>query len=361
MTKRVYHLVKGLNRGGAEVLLLELFRAHPTRTMRFGHLLHGADGVAVELRSQGAVVDDFGANDSPSILAAASRVARVVERHRTDVLHCHLPLAGVVGRAVGRLTGVPVVYSEHNRFDSYHPLTQLAARATWRLQRRVVAVSADVRTSIPDQSVPIDVVRNGVAVDRYVVEEKGRDALRRSLGISAHTCVIGTVAVFRPAKRLDRWLDVAAHIRRSGRDVRFLLVGYGPLDSEVRRWVRERELEDAVVLAGAQPDVRPYLGAMDVFLSSSDWEGLPVALLEAMAAARPVVATAVGGVAEAIDDAVGALVAPEADALRDAVQRFVDDPQRRKSAGEAGYARVAARFGVARMSEELNGVYERAM
>jgi glycosyltransferase involved in cell wall biosynthesis len=360
---RVLHLCKSLNRGGAEVLLAEMVRARPRSGVSVGYLLQGADAVAVQLRDLGATTTCFGASSSVGVLATATDVARHLVRERIDLVHAHLPLAGVVARVAGRLAGVPVVYSEHNRFDSYHPATQVAALATWPLQQRVVAVSADVAAAVPVVGVPVDVVRNGIATHRFVHDAQQRRVARAGVGFADDAIVIGAACVFRTAKRLDRWLDVVAAAHRAEPRVKGLLVGYGPLADEVHRWRATRGLEDVVVLPGIQQDVRPWLQAMDVFLMTSAWEGLPVAALEAMATGLPVVATDVGGVREAIDGTVGALVAESETTTADitgALLELVRDSSRRKSAGRAARVRVERDFSIERMLAELDAVYARA-
>jgi glycosyltransferase involved in cell wall biosynthesis len=318
--------------------------------------------VAVQLRELGATVTCFGATSSVGVLATATQVARHLVRERIELVHAHLPLAGVVARVAGRLAGVPVVYSEHNRFDSYHPATQAAALATWPLQERVVAVSADVAGAVP-AGVPVDVVRNGISTHRFAHDPALRSSARAAVGFNDNDVVVGAACVFRPAKRLDRWLDVVAAANHADPRVKGVLVGYGPLADDVHRWRAARDLEHVVVLPGGQQDVRPWLQAMDVFLMTSAWEGLPVAALEAMATGLPVVATDVGGVREAVDAAVGALVADTATTTADltlALLKLVQDPRRRSDAGREACARVGRDFSIERMLAELDDVYVRA-
>jgi glycosyltransferase involved in cell wall biosynthesis len=176
--------------------------------------------------------------------------------------------------------------------------------------------------------------------------------------------LVGTVAVFRPAKRLDRWLSVARRVREREPRVRFVLVGYGPLEGDVREWVRANGLEDVVHLAGAQTDVRPWMSALDVYMMSSDFEGLPVALLEAMAMGVPVLTTSVGGIPEVVEhEQCGMLVGvddPER-GLVDLLLRMVSDRSLRERLGRAARERVEQRFGMQRMVREIQDVYDRAL
>lgn len=365
---RVLHLIKGLGLGGAENLLLAAARHRGAGDVAcgFGYFLPWKDALVAPIRSAGAPVTCFPARTGAGILARAPAVAAHLRARHIDLLHCHLPLAGVAGRLAGRLAHVPVVYTEHNVMERYHPLTRRANLWTWRLQELVVAVSAEVAASIARHAgpaVPVRVVTNGVPVDRLRPDPEAGAALRRSLGIPEGAPVVGQVAVFRRQKRLDLWLRAAEAIRRRHPDARFLLVGDGPLRSEVEALARAPELEGAVHLPGLQEEVRPYLAAMDVLLISSEFEGLPLVLLEAMAMEVPVVATAVGGIPEAVvDGETGRLVPPgEAGPLAAAVADLLADREARRAMGRAARRRAAECFSTERMLTELETLYREVL
>ncbi len=364
----VLHLIKSLGLGGAENLLLAAARHDSHRGVRysFGYFLPWKDALVAPLRDAGAEVTCFAARSSAGVLARSTAVARHLRRHRVDLVHAHLPIAGVAARLAGALARVPVVYTEHNVLDRYHRLTRLANLATWRLQRQVVAVSAEVAASIARHTaapVPVQVVANGVPVDHLRFDPRGAADVRRRLGIPEGAPVVGQVAVFRRQKRLDLWLRAAQAIRRGVPEAHFLLVGDGPLRAEVEAEAAALGLAEVVHLPGLQPEVGPYLSAMDLLMISSDFEGLPLVLLEAMAFERPVVGTAVGGVPEAVADGeTGVLVAPgDPEALAAAAAALLRQPLRRRAMGEAGRRRVAAAFGTARMQEELEDLYDRVL
>lgn len=363
---RVFQLIKSLDRGGAEVLLSEVLKRTPRDVkVAFGYFSPERNMMVGELERQGASVTCFSAATPAAMFRALPDVARHLRAWKPDVVHCHLPLAGVVGRLAASLSGIPVVYTEHNVLERYHPLTRAAALSTWHLQRRVIAVSGDVAASIRNvagERIPVDLVRNAVVVEAFERDEEAAARTRAELGIPAGAPVIGSVAVFRPAKRLDLWLEVARAVLDRRPDAHFVLVGYGPLDEEVRRRRRELGLEERVHLPGSQSDVRRFLSAMDVYLMSSDFEGLPVALLEAMAMRLPVVVTSVGGIPEAVDETCGRLGPPgNCESLVAAVLELVDDPCLRAELGAAARDQVERRFGMERMVADIQAVYERAI
>jgi glycosyltransferase involved in cell wall biosynthesis len=166
---------------------------------------------------------------------------------------------------------------------------------------------------------------------------------------------VGTVARLDPVKRLDVLLG-ALH-RLDG--VCAFVVGYGPEEQRLKEMAEELGLGERVHFAGYQQDVWTWLAACDVFALSSDWEGMPNAVLEAMAAGLPVAATAVGGTPDVVvQGATGLLVPPDdATALAAALDRLIHDPDLRRTMGAAGRQRVRARFSVQQMVERTQALY----
>jgi glycosyltransferase involved in cell wall biosynthesis len=365
-TVPVAHLIKGLGRGGAERLLPQQIRAGGAGfSYTVGYFLPWKDALVPELERDGIAVRRFAARTAGGMLLRVPSVARWLRRSRIRLLHAHLPLAGVVGRLAGRLVGVPVVYSEHNLLERYHPWTRRAGLATWGMQRAVVAVSDEVAGSIARHAggrVPVRVIRNGIEVPAAAEVREGGTAVRASLGIPPDVPVVGTVAVMRVQKRLDLWLEAARRIAEERPETQFLLVGDGPLRADTEAAATRLGLT-RVHFPGLQEEVAPWLAALDLFLISSEFEGLPLAVLEAMAAGVPVVATAVGGIPEVVDPGRSGVLVPFGDpaALAAAVAGLLGDPERRRTLAAAGRRRVEEAFGVERMARELEALYREVL
>jgi glycosyltransferase involved in cell wall biosynthesis len=260
---------------------------------------------------------------------------------------------------------VPVVYTEHNVLERYHPLTRRANLLTWRHQEAAIAVSADVAESLrrgAPRGVPVKTILNGVDIDRFDPRRVQGATLRESLGISPSAPVVGTVAVFRTQKRLDEWLRVAKALVNDHPGTHFILVGDGPLRHELEALADSLDL-DTVHWVGLQEDVRPYLAAMDVYMMSSRFEGLPVALLEAMAMGCAVVSTSVGGIPEVLRHRVNGLLVdgdhPERLAAEAAA--LIDSPEQRAALGADARRTVEEGYSVARMARQLEQTYVEAV
>lgn len=365
---RVLHLIKGLGRGGAETLLLAGLRQADRERfeLSYGYFLPHKDALAEPLRLESGEVTCFGASTRLGILLSVPRLARHLQSRRIDLVHAHLAVAAVAARLATRLAGVPLVCTEHGPLERLHPVTRRLDLLTWRLQEAVVAVSPQVAESIRThvgQRVPVELVINGVDIDHFDPARFDRDQERERIGLPAGTPVVGTVAVFRPQKRLEDWLQVAATLHRQDHRTRFLVVGDGPLRGEVEALAADLGLAETVVFPGLQEDVRPYLAAMDVFLMTSGYEGLPVALLEAMAMGLPAVSTAVGGVPEVLDGSAAGQLRPVADVegLTAAIGGLLADPELRREAGAVSRQLVARRFGMERMTRQLEDLYTRVL
>lgn len=362
----VHHLVKSLGRGGAERLLVEMLpHASPRFVHSFSYFLPWKDAFVEELRAQGAAVHCHGARSSLDCLLRTPLVAAHLRRQRVNLLHCHLPVASIVGRLAGRTLGLPVVSSEHNLLERYHPMTRRLSLATWSLQSQVIAVSGEVARSIEKAGatrVPVTVVRNGVSAARFAPTMQRRASARREFGIAEDAVVVGTVCVFRTQKRLDHWLEAARALASRQENVRFLLVGDGPLRADVEALVERFGLGSKVLRPGLRDDVERCLAAMDVFFSSSEFEGLPVALLEAMAAELPIVSTRVGGVPEVVrEDVEGRLLeVGDVPGARAALETLTRDEGLRRRMGRAARTRVDAAFGLRPMVDALESVYDAA-
>jgi len=237
--------------------------------------------------------------------------------------------------------------TEHNVWSSHHPVTRWANRTTLPMEQTTIAVSEEVRASMPGRPARrAEVVIQGVDVEAIARRRGERAAARTELGLRDDEFVVVTVANLRSQKDYPTMLRAARRLVDAGQPVRFLSVGQGPLAAQLEAERSSLGLGDAFRFLGYRDDPVRVLVAADVFCLSSRFEGLPVALLEAMAAGLPVVVTDVGGIPGVISDGrEGRLVpAGDPDSLATAIAALGDPAYRRQLAAAASQ-RVEA-FGI---------------
>jgi glycosyltransferase involved in cell wall biosynthesis len=299
---------------------------------------------------------------------ALAGVVRLIRERRVDVVHSHGKGAGLYGRCAARWTGVPAVHTFHGiHYDEYPrwviPLYLTLERRLSRLTRAVINVSRSQEAEgLALGLFPAErshVIVNGVdgAAVRALVARRG--VSKADLGLDPRTPVIGTVARFDPVKAIGTLLEALAQVRRRRVPAHLVLAGGGGEERELRARAHEAGLGGAVTFLGPTKDAVRVLSALDLFVSGSRKEGLPLTILEAMACGLPVVATRVPGNSDTVVDGVtGLLAAPGSAAdLGDKVVALLGDLDRRRAMGEAGRRRVDEEFSLARMVDGVAGVY----
>jgi glycosyltransferase involved in cell wall biosynthesis len=249
--------------------------------------------------------------------------------------------------------------TEHNVWSSHRLATRWANRLTLPLEAATIAVSDEVRMSMPSRlGGRAEVVIHGVDVDAIRSRRREREAARAELGVHGDHLLVATVANLRANKDYPTMLAAARRLADAGENVQFLSVGQGPLAEQLEQQRGELDLGERFRFLGYREDPIRVLVAADIFCLSSRFEGLPISLLEAMAAGLPVVATRVGGVPSVVTDGrEGRLVdAGDSAALAAAVVELCDPSVRGKLAAAAS-ERVRA-FGMDRAVRRQQELYE---
>jgi glycosyltransferase involved in cell wall biosynthesis len=372
---RVLHIVTRLELGGAQQNTL-FCMVHHDRTRFDVGLIAGRGGI---LDAEALEIDDADVRLLPTLRHAIApfwdlltilKLRSYIRAQRIDLVHTHSSKAGILGRAAAVLAGVPVIlHTVHGwSFNDTQPawlrgvyvtLERVAARFTHRL----IVVSSRNRDcglihgiGREDQ---YDVIHSGIDIESFRRPPRNRESVRRELGIEPGQILVGTVACLKPQKAPLDFVRAAAEAHARDDRLRFILVGDGELAPQTHALVRELGLTGIVQLLGWRRDVVELLHAMDVFLLTSLFEGLPRAVLQAMAAGVPVIATAVDGTPEVVRDRETGLLVPPArpDEAARGVLEIVQDAELRSRCVRQAQRALDNGFDVNRMVVDLDRLY----
>ncbi|GEM87300.1 glycosyltransferase family 4 protein [Meiothermus granaticius] len=322
----------------------------------------GEEGYVVdEVRKAGVpvhIIPSLQRNISPlKDLRAIYSFSKLVKSFQPDLIHGHTFKAGMVSRLAGALNRVPVVYTPHgwSFMDRAPKVWQIAAPPIeWflgLLTRKVICVSEDEYNLAVKRGVisatKLTVIHNGI----------GDDPHRARPGAHGDPTQIIMVARFAPPKAYGLLIRTVA-----GLEIPFklLLVGEGPLEQEAKNLVLQLGLSDRVHFLGTRADIPQLLAQSHIMVLSTNWEGLPIILLEGMRAGLPIVATDVGGNREVIRDGETGLLVPAGsiEALRSALHKLIVSPPLREAMGKAGRLRYEKHFMLERQMQKTIALYE---
>ncbi len=365
---RVLHVITSLTVGGAERLVVSAARG--LAPDRFEHqicCLSARGPLADEATAAGVPVFCLETFPGLSHPVAFARLLALIRRVRPTVVHTHLQAANLYGRLAAWLAQVPVlVATEHNVYTGKPRRYVIVERRLARVTDVLIAVSDNVRQFLADQlglaPATIRVVRNGVAA---VAPSSARIAeLRARLDpAGGRDPVIATVGSLTAKKGHTFLLEAIAGLRARNVACTAVFAGEGPERPALESAVGRLGLAESVHFLGSVRDVAAVLAVSDVFVLPSVVEGLPLALLEAMLAGKPVVATAVGGVPEAIISGDNGLLVPPRDAaaLADAITQLLPSPDLRARFGARARSTVEQHFTEASYLRSLEAIYVNAV
>lgn len=304
-------------------------------------------------------------------------VLRILRDVEPDLVHTHTAKAGALGRVAATLHNATlprrkrcrIVHTFHGHvLDGYfspagNALVRWAERALGLLSDRIVAISETQRRDLVERfrvapARKVTIVPLGLDLERLLALQPSLDA-RLALGVEHGAFVVTFVGRFVPIKNVPLLLEAFALLARGVPCARLLLAGEGPLRPAIEARAHALGLERSVTFLGWRDDLAPVYAASDVVALTSRNEGTPVSLIEAMAAARPVVATAVGGVVDLVNDGrTGRLVAPDdAASFGAALLELARDPAGRGRLGEAARENVRLRFTAGRLVGDVDRLY----
>jgi glycosyltransferase involved in cell wall biosynthesis len=356
-TMRIVHFVEDLNLGGLERMALDLARQQKVA----GHsvwiyCLYGRGSLAEKAEATGITVRSFGKKTGFSVRVLL-RIAESLRSDRPDVVNTHNPGVHHYAALAAKIAGVPAVISTRHsaRMSTGEPYQERYFRWTLPLTAHVVYVSNSTREGL-GKSVRVptgkaSVIHNGIPTESYRLHAA-------ALGSRFPRVRFGTLGRMVPAKAHSVLLEAFAQVSRQIPQAELRIGGSGPLQDEVRTRIHELGLDGRATVLGATDDVAGFLGTLDIFVLSSVSEGLPLVILEAMAAGLPIVSTNVGGISEVAPEGLAAWYCEPGDAaaLAHTMLEAARSP-RLKEMGRFGAAHAAAEYDVGIMTAKYEQLY----
>lgn len=342
----VLYLIEHLRQGGSERYVAELVRIAPGMGVEPHVGCFASGGIFYDdVRKSGVPLETFPLKSlyHPSAIRTARSIVRYIRRNNIRIIHSFQPNANVLGTLAGKMAGVKVVISRRNLGDfgglGSSRLAWFQRHVTNRLCDRVLANSRAVReAAIVGEGFSrekVELIYNGLDTERFrPVRERG--CFRQSLGLPEKGFVFGVASGFRPVKGVDLVIRAFARTLSTGSGAILAIAGDGPEREKLEELVRNLEVDGRVVFLGVRPEMESVYPAFDAFVLTSHSEGFSNAILEAMGTGLPVVASAVGGNVEMVEDGVrGYLVPPgETEILSDRMNRLASDPALSRAMGK---------------------------
>lgn len=362
---RIMQITYGLSYGGLEQVILNLYQFLDKSRFHVSVCCMTHEGhVAQELEKLGCKIEYCNGSSTMSRYAKFLKMATILKRNKIDIVHTHNTPAYLDGLVAAKLANIPIiVHTDHCRFYPDKKRYMLAERFASLVTDRIVAVSAHTKRDLQQwEHIPagkIAVILNGIPpLNRLEPEHVQR--LRASLGIRRTETVIGSVGRLEHQKGYDLLIQAAAIMTANQCPAKFVIVGEGSRRNELQQLAEQFHLDDRVILTGGKINGADYIQMFDIFALTSNFEGMPIVLLEAMAAKKPIVATDVGGVPEMIDSGMNGYLIDKRDPKIFAhyCQQLIDNPAWMKTFGEHSLQKYRDQFSVEQMISNYTRLYD---
>jgi len=359
----VWYVFPALKLGGAELHVVSLAAALRKRGFETAILTIFEEGDLAEMaRSRGVPLFCLYEKGSWG-LGTPLRIFRWLRGRRIDILHAYLFGFHFFTALPARILKVPVILSSRRELADWQRKRHRVIENLGNLfVDGVIACSHAVKQRTIEREkigpLKIDVIHNGVDLSHFRSKGKAVE-IRREFRIPEDAPLVGTVGNFAIEKGYPYFLKAAGRVAERFPEARFMVVGSGRYETEVRAEAAAIAIREKVIFTGSRSDIPDLLDAMDLFALASVSEGFPNVLLEAMAMAKPVVATAVGGIPELIDSGKDGLLVPARDssALAEAIVELLRDRRRAQEMGQRAFQKIQSRFSLERMIDDYSRYY----
>lgn len=363
--RRVLHLVSSNGLYGAERVILNL--AQGEGTLSYVGALYNSHNPHLEMIDEAkkmglrtVVFNSRGRVDLKTIFD----IKKFLKDNRIDILHTHNYKSDIVGFWAVLLSKCKWVATNHvwHGLDRKLRVYEKIDAFVLRFAARVVAVSIEIKEDLVAQNIParkVQVIDNGIDIARFS-RPRSVEELKEGLGIHKDDAVVTIVGRLSPEKGHETFLKAAKDVLARKKNVKFLIVGDGPIGAELRVMADKLSLNGHVAFTGVRKDMDGIYALSDLMVNASSIEGLPMTILEAMAAKVALIVTPVGAVPKVIQHGVNGVIFPAGDdlGLSKEICSLIDDPSRRESLTERAYQDVCDRFSSATMVRQYKQIYE---
>lgn len=370
---KVLHIIDSFRLGGAQTFLRDLVIQQQSSAVIEPVVcsLAGTNWISDQIKTAGIPVVSFDANrNKPArLLALPFQLVSMISSHQYDIIHTHLNIANILGRWAAIMTNTPVVvHEQRNETAVINCFEALSSRALNKKTARVICVSESTKDfNVSVKKVPLEklvVIPNSIDLKEYSHKAIGFERRARipDLPPDLYEYIVIGVGRLVSEKRYDLFLQAAAKILEKTDQVVFLILGEGSERDNLQRLASQLGLTSRVKFLGERDDVPNYLGISDVFMLLSDFEGLPLTVLEAMAMGLPVVATDVDGTGEVLKQGGGLMVErgrPDLAALL--VLDLLRDQELRNKLAEEGQRVVRSQYSIENISKQIENVYREVL
>ncbi len=362
---KVIHLVEDLKIGGAERVIADTVLGLDRKKYDASVWCVTRGGeTATELSERGIEVKILGISSYRNPLNTL-KLTRLLRAARPDIVHTHGYFASVIGRLAARRAEIPVILTHvHSTYWEYRKRHLMIERKLSRFTQKIICCSRAVENFVKNTEKITDdktiVIYNGVDEERFS-PFKSPTSIRTELGMDEKAAVVGTVSSLTSHKGHEYFIQATSLVLNTLPSAKFLIVGDGPLRKKLENQAKNLNIHPSVIFTGTRKDIPEMLSLMDVFvLPSHTREGLGIAIIEAMAAEKPVVATDIGGIPEVVNHGETGLLVPPGDpeSLSKAIIELLQNPLRAKTMGEKGRTRVKEKFTTKKMLSEIEHVYQ---
>ncbi|WP_437730733.1 glycosyltransferase [Sorangium sp. So ce1335] len=361
----IAHVLNSFQVGGAEQVVVDLAglqREAGHEVVVVGIDMNPDGPRADQLRARGVAVHMVPKRPGFD-LKLPGKLAAFFAKHGVSIVHSHNQLPLIYATAAGRLHRVPVCHTLHGAMFDQGRRAWLRHAAAKLADAHVAVSQSTADFMLKHKEVPrskLHVVLNGIDLSRFRPDAAARARIRAELGIPQDAWVAGAVGRLSQVKNHALLLRAAAAAGVLSDDGRLLLVGDGPEAAPLRALAEELGIRDRVVFAGERHDVPELLSSSDVFVLSSDSEGLPLSMVEAMATGLPVISTAVGGIPALVADGETGFLVPsgDVDALAAKLATLKADPEQARAMGKQGRKLALGRYSAERMMASYMDIYE---